>query len=92
MSFQSPPCLHLEPQNPSLIIIHTVCITQRRGGAGDGCQPLPASVAPAAAQGGHSHLPRTLVIEADGRGALGTEHLLWKETAERQGPSEGPLV
>lgn len=78
---------------PKSDIIHTVCITQRRGGAGDGCQPLPAGVAPAAAQGGRPHLPRTLITEADRRGgALGTEHLLWKEAAERQGPSEGPLV
>jgi len=53
-----------------------VCITQRRGGAGDGRQPLPAGVSRAAAWGGCPHLPHTLITEADGRGALGTEHLL----------------
>lgn len=41
---------------PKSDIIHTVCITQRCGGAGDGCQALPAGVSPAAAWGGCPHL------------------------------------
>ena len=75
MSFQSPVSTP-GATKPKSDIIHIVCITQRHGGAGDGRQPLPAGVSPAAAWGGCPHLPHTLIPEADGRGALRTEHLL----------------